>query len=114
MSNSLRQSLVWLSAQTRAHGSDDVTYSRGTNSLTIPAIVGRSSVDIDTTVGTQRVVSVDFLIDEADLTLGDPVAGDTIAFDGTTYEVRELPGLGLWEWSGGEAAAKRRIHTKEL
>ena len=114
MADLLQQSLAWLSTQTRAHMSRTVTYSRGTNTLSIPAIVGRSAVDVDTTIGTQRVVSVDFLIDSADLTLGDPAAGDTIALDGTTYEVRELPGLGLWEWSGGEAAAKRRIHTKEL
>jgi hypothetical protein len=92
--------------------SRNVTYSRGTNSLTIPAIVGRTAVDVDTTVGSQRIVSVDFLIDAADLTFGDPAAGDLIALSGDTYEVRELPGIGLWEQSGGEASGKLRIHTK--
>lgn len=122
MPNLLDNASAWLDRQFRTHASSTVTYRRGGAGVEIVATIGRSVHQDNRGDGgpALRVVSRDYLVDVAELVLGDtliePKAGDRIRetqADGrvAVYEVATMPGEPAWRFS--DSFRRRfRIHTK--
>ena len=96
-----------------------VTYTRGATVLTISrAIEGTTRFGTMGHVGQETVVElVDWLINAAALTIGEPAIGDIISrsIDGTTYAytVEQLEiGLSHWDWSD-TGRTQYRIRTRK-
>lgn len=104
----------------RAALSADVVYIRGSESVRIPATVGRTVFEVEDSHGVLRWESRDFVVSACDLVLGAlpvvPAKGDLIeerSCDGTvrTYEVT-APGREQ-EWKYADTARLLiRVHTK--
>lgn len=72
---------------------ESVTYVRGATSLPITAVPSLTNLPTETIDGQVAVRQThrDFLIDPANLsTLGDPLKGDRITWDGQTWEVAAI------------------------
>ena len=80
MPDLLEQSQEWLTAMNRLHRSRPVTYARGTQRVTVPAVVGKTLFKVESGYGLfERVESRDYLIEAADLTsFGEPQRGDRV------------------------------------
>lgn len=119
----LRDGLAWLSAQLKAGASQQVVYRRGTESVTVNAVVGKSLLKLDDGYGGVRVTWTDrdFVIAAQDLILGGnvtlPQRGDRIeqTIDGVThvFEVAAPGGEPEWRWSDPHQIMLR-IHTVKL
>lgn len=123
----LSTGMAWLGGQLKAFAGREVVYARGSRSVTVTAIVGRTQFDTQDApdfAGVARVESRDFLIDAADLDLGDgpelPRKGDTISETAgdklMVYEVMPFGVIGdsHWEYADGYGRTKLRIHTKHV
>lgn len=111
MANDLRTGLAWLAGQMTAHNASPVVYTSGATVVLVDAVIGKTEYEVQGEYGVLlAATSMDFLIDSEDLGLM-PSAGDTIAFEGVTYEVAAVPGKGVWEPSDGTLL---RIHTKAI
>ena len=99
-----------------------VRYSRGSQSVELPATVGSSDFQVETSVGAiETFESRDYIVRAADLVLADqlitPQRGDTISETqaGVTYTYEVLaPGAEqCWRWSDPYRVSMR-IHTKQV
>jgi hypothetical protein len=123
MSDLLASGLAWHAAQLKSFASRAVTYSRGSQSLSVQATVGRSDYDVASgDAGFQRVVTRDYLIALADLASlaggGEPKRGDriieTIAGVARTFEVA-APGDGVQCFAFSDTDGNVvRVHTKRV
>jgi len=109
----------WLGTQAANAAGVSVTYVRGATELSLTAIVGRT-VFSSINEGGPRVEfgDRDYLIEAADLTLGEPAIGDRIkeTIDGvlTMFEVM-TPNTGEPAYRWSDAAHTRwRIHVKKV
>jgi hypothetical protein len=98
-----------------AVASECITYSRGSESFTTVAVIGRRKPDTED--GQQRAAitarSVDWLIKPSRFEYSEPQGSDEIKLDdGRTFEVKAQPGLPCWEWSDPRHTFLR-IHTIE-
>lgn len=107
----------WLPAQAQRAAGETVTYTRGAESITITAVLGRT-VFAQNQEGAARIIwgDGDFLILAADLTLGTPRVGDRIAVtlggESATFEVQDpATSEPACRWSDVERT-EYRIHTK--
>ena len=102
-------------------GAATVVYTRGGESLSVAATVGRTVFRQDSDMGSVRIETRDYIISAALLILGGgqtvPQRGDRITqtVDGTarTYEVLAPGGEPPWRWSDPHHR-RVRIHTKEI
>lgn len=124
MANLLKEGEVWLAAQLRKHAANVVSYSRGDDSISLSAVVGRTRRDIsDESGAVYRWESRDYLVSASDLRLGgrivEPQEGDRITEQGpgrsvVVHEVRgAFRGSPAWEWSN-PSRTTLRIHTVML
>ena len=123
MADVLKDGLAWLTGKLREYAAQTVTYSRGTDSVDVPATFGKKLLKIDDGMGGIRVewTDMDFLIPAADLVLnGSPVIpqrGDLIhiteAYDTQTFEVLPFGSEPAWRWSDPHQSMLR-IHTKRV
>ena len=112
----------WLNDQRRLFMSRPVVYSRGGNSVTVLASVGRpkSQTESETDV-FESFEAQDFIIRTADLVLGGvlvtPLPGDQInVTQGSqtfVYEIMAEQGEPCWRWSDPYRNAMR-VHTKQV
>ena len=120
MTNRAQRGAVWRAARLKACASDEITYTRGGDSLTgLAATIGTTTRDSVSGGGMLVVVeSNDFIITAADLILSEavtlPASGDRITWDGDTFEV--LPfGESKQHWRYSDAhRVTIRIHTKKV
>lgn len=122
MADLLQQGSDWLEGMRTAHASRLVVYVRGTDSVELPATVGKTVFRLDKGYGViERVEARDYLVLAVDLVLGGavalPKAGDRIretegdkAF---VYEVMAPGGEPCWRWSDPYRRTLR-IHTKHV
>ena len=69
----------WLADQLKANASQLVEYARGDASLTVAAVIGRTVFETASDIGiVEQWEARDYLIQAADLTLGEPQRGDQI------------------------------------
>ncbi len=69
----------WLADQMKANASQSVTYSRGIASNIVQSTIGRTVFEVSSDLGiVERWEARDYLIQAADLTLGEPRRGDQI------------------------------------
>jgi hypothetical protein len=118
----LRKSSEWLEDQRTRHAASTVEYVRGSQSVELPATIGKTTFELDDGYGVLvRHESRDFLVLAADLVLGDaptiPQRGDRIReVQGEMVYVYEVTAPGkepCWRWS--DAYRKTlRIHTKQI
>lgn len=122
MSNLMQDAVDWLGAQLKRAAGVTITYTRGTNSVSITATVSMHEYDvIDTDGVVTAVTSRDYVIHSADLILAAvevlPRAGDRIAetIDGTaeTFEVMPLAGTRAFDPVDPDSVLLK-IHTKKV
>lgn len=116
MGDDVAAGLTWLADQLKSHASRSVTYVRGATSLTLQATVGRSqSWGVGAAGGVVASEVRDYLVAAADLTVGEPRAGDRIvdAVDGATFEVLPTESGRVFEWLGPRHLVLR-VHTKQV
>ncbi len=95
-----------------------VVYSRGTDSISVQAAVGKTAFEVDDGYGLMTTFeSRDYLIASADLLLADeiiePRRGDTISEGGKVYEVM-APGKEDACRPSDQYGVTWRIHTKQV
>lgn len=123
MSDVLQTGRSWLASMQKRHQSQAVTYSRGSQSVTIDATIDRTIVETTDENGTVvRAQIRDYLIDAADLILGGamtlPARGDRVTevATGVTYVYEVLP-LGpqgeIWRYSD-PYRLRLRIHATQV
>ena len=122
MADLLQKGSDWLEGMRTAYASRPVVYVRGTDSVEVPATVGKTVFRLDKGYGAiERVEARDYLVLAVDLVLGGaaalPKAGDRIretegdkAF---VYEVMAPGGEPCWRWSDPYRRTLR-IHTKHV
>lgn len=120
--NLLRKGSAFLETQRQVFMTDDVTYRRGLQSVTVKATVGKSEFEVADESGfTVKAFVHDFLITAADLILGGsaivPKIGDQISMARSgvtvTFEVLTLPNGECWRYSD-PFGKTLRIHTRQV
>ena len=94
-----------------------VTYTRGSDSVDVMAVIGGSDLEIEQRDGSViQFRSIDFLIRISDLELNGelttPARSDLITYAGKVYRVLPEPGLPHYRAATGYASSMYRIHTK--
>ena len=122
MADLLQQASDWLEAKRTQYASRVVTYARGSQSVDIPATIGKTTFEVDDGYGVLvRHESRDFLLLTTDLVLGEqsilPQRGDRIRETQNqqifVYEVSAPGKEPCWRYS--DAFRKTfRIHTTEI
>lgn len=115
MTNLLRSGMDWLATQLKTQASSSVTYSRGTQSLTLAATLGRHrQADLGDQPGAEVDVSLTVMtFDAADLLLGGvlikPERRDVVSFTdhGVAFEFEVMPLDGERCWKESDAFGKR-------
>ena len=117
MADMMKSAAAWVESKRLAALSSSVTYSRGTNSITLDATRARSvfeQVESDGTI--TRLETADWIVGTTDMTLGVPAVDDTIVqTEGTTaytFTVMSPGGEPPWRWSDVLGRTSLRIHTK--
>jgi hypothetical protein len=125
MADMLASGLAYLTDQLTEFAAQDVTYTRGTIVLTVPAVLGKKLLKLYDDIGVARLewTDMDFLIAAADLIVGGlhslPARGDLVTItlaDGTqsVFEVAPYgPSDPPWRWSDPNQTMLR-VHTKQI
>ncbi len=118
MANMLTTGLAWLRSQRRTHMTTTVTYTRGSDSVELPATPAITNQPREDANGFPiRVESAEFIITAADLIVGGvtvlPKIGDTITHAGVVYDVLPEPGLDCWRYCDSDRATIR-VHAKQV
>ncbi len=122
MGDLLRQGSQWLAGVLKQHAASQVTYSRpatdGGDAVELPlaATLGKTDYEKPDEYGMPvGATATDFLISSVDFTgtFGEPQTGDRIVFDGSVFEVLDVPGQGCWRRTDGFGNTMR-IHTKRI
>ena len=118
MADLLNDAVQWLAERLHAHASRQVTYSRGSDSVTLSATIGKTLFEVDRGGGVvEHSESRDFLVRAAELVLsGAPVLpqrGDRITDGGLVYEVM-APGSEPHYRFADPYRTMLRIHTKQV
>ncbi len=123
MPDLLEFGMDWLADRLKAFAARSVVYRRGTEEVTVAAVIGRTLLKLDDGYGGVRMewTDRDFLIRPEDLVLGGnavlPERGDTIreTVETTTFVFEVMaPGKEpAWRWSDPHRRMLR-IHTKQV
>lgn len=119
MVNILSNGVSWLADQVGTNVTNTVTYSRGAQSVSLAAAIGRTNYRIADDYGSRlEHGDRDYLIRVAVLKLGgvatEPAVGDRITeADGSIYEVLPPFGEPAWRYSDPYNFAYR-VHTKKV
>jgi len=119
VSDLLGAGFAWLDQQRERFLTRSVTYSRGSQAVTVPATIGHTVFRLDTGPGvTERIEARDYLIAAAHLAgFGLPRRGDQVIEEAAgqrhTYEVLAPGREPHWRWSDPNRRCYR-IHTKHL
>ena len=112
----LQEGLSWLESQRKNHLAVPVIYRRNSNSVEVPATIGKTVFKVTDDYGRyQHIESRDYLISTADLVLNNtqilPEPGDEIVENGFIYEVMAPNNEPEWRYSDSSRQSLR-IHTK--
>jgi hypothetical protein len=93
----LSNGMAWLNSQLRGEAGCDfvmVTYRRATDSISIRATLGEKLMRVTDGRGQARTerADLDFVIEAAVLTFGEPASGDKIDVNGDRYEAMPMGG----------------------
>lgn len=122
--NMLRDATEWVSQQMLVHCSQEITYSRGSDSVTLDAVIGRTTHAVTDDYGAAVITETkdfivavaDFLFDGSAVT---PERGDTITeVDGSTthtYKVSAPSGEPHYRYSDPDRTMIRihAVHVDE-
>lgn len=114
----LGNAIAWLERQRHTFLTTEVIYSRGDESVTLLATVGKTLFRGEDQYGRLMYThSRDYLLRATDLVFGEsqviPELGDRITDGESTYEVLAPNGEPHWRWSDPHQGTIR-IHTKEI
>lgn len=118
MADMIRDGAAHLADTLKLVASQSVTITRGEQTATVSATVGRSVFESQDTSGiVETWESRDFILITGDLPFGEPQRGDTVVetIDGTacTYEVTAPRGTPLFHYADAFQQSVR-IHTKRV
>jgi hypothetical protein len=118
MTNMLKTGLDYLAQQLKAHASESVVYSRGTNTVTLAAVLGKTVLELQDESGfAVGAATIDFIFCSQDLVLNQqmvtPLAGDRITTGRAVYEVHHIAHEGCWKYSD-PFGKQIRVHVKEV
>lgn len=119
MSNLLRTGMEFLQTTRKAFLADEVTYTRGSDSITsLKATHGKTTYESTNSEGVVvGAVSDDFIVTAEDLVISgntiEPRVGDTITDGDRVFAVMNIAGEGCWRNSDPFGLAIR-IHTKQV
>lgn len=111
--------MSWLADRQTEHNSVSVVYARAGVSVTVDAVLGVTEQVIAGSDGQPQIARTDrdYLIKSALLVLsGSPITptkGDRITYDGSTYEVNQIPGEKCYR-PCDPRGRMLRIHTKKI
>jgi len=96
---------------------ESITYSRGDDEVTVTAVIGRSTYEVDSLDGVfTEIAAVDFLVKASDLVLDSqevqPARGDSITWGTRLFEV--LGGAVPPSHPSDPQGQTVRVHTKEV
>jgi hypothetical protein len=115
MTNVLADAAAWLAGAQKLHLATTIAWSRGSQSATVAARIGRTTWDVESADGrVERMESRDFIVDPADLPVH-PQEGDEVSETyGTTvakYAVMAPSGTPAVHWADAHRTSLR-MHTK--
>mgnify|MGYP000997170060 CR=1 FL=1 len=118
MGDLLLDAMDWIAERLHRHASKQVVYSRGADTVTVDATIGRTVFEVVRGDGiVEHAESRDFLILTNTLILGGsktiPKRGDRIKEDGLTFEVL-APGTEPHFRFSDPYRRLYRIHTKQV
>lgn len=118
MSDLIKDGVDWFRSKLKAKAGVTITYTRGPNSVSVTATVGRTEYEREEASGVVlRFESRDFIVEADDLILNSvtvkPQDGDKIVYNGETYEVLSLDGARPYEPTDNYET-QWRIHTKQI
>ena len=121
MGDLLDKASAFLSTMRDRHMAKQVVYRRGTSTVDLPAMIGKTTFEIANQFGVELIESRDFLIAAFALVIDNnatlPADGDRIEeiIGGVVYiyEVSAPAGLAMWAWSDPYRQTVR-IHTKKI
>lgn len=118
MSDLLRNGAAFLAGQLKAHAGTSVTITRGNQSATVVATIGRSVFEAADANGVVEAwESRDYLLPAADLPFGEPQRFDriteTMGGSQCVYEVASPRGVPLFHYADAFQEIVR-IHTKRI
>jgi hypothetical protein len=111
MADLINQGLAWLKGQRELHMSASIEYRKGASIFLVSATVGKSTFNLNDSVGAQIVIKTRDFIVGADILQIEPEAGDKIESNGEVFEVVCPGGEPCWRWSDAYNRTKR-IHTQ--
>ncbi len=123
MADMLRSGQEWLANQLKSYASRVIVYQRGTNQITLSAVIGRTLLKLEDGYGGVRMewTDRDFLIAPKDLVIAGaqvtPERGDMIReSEGNEVFIHEVMVPGSeppWRWSDPHRQLFR-VHTKQI
>ena len=119
MDDRLQRGVNRLASRLREHAGRLVVYRRGTQSVVLPATVGRTLLKLTDEYGATRVewTDRDYLFRAADLVLGGSLAtpqrGDVVEDGAERYEVAAPQGEAPWRYSDPRGLIYR-VHVKRV
>ena len=121
MPDLIRKGAAWLAERLVAHASQTVTYTRGAQSVQVPAVLGRKLLRIEDEVGSIRFeyTDMDFIIPTAALDFGsgpiEPERGDWLSVmtgeQVDTFQAFPFAGEPVWSFTDPNQSM-RRIRAK--
>lgn len=118
MADKLHDALSWLQEKQHAYQSRSVTYKRGTDEVTLTALVGRTPFRTQYGVGRSQLIwsERDFVFVKADLILDSaaiiPAKGDRITDGDEVYELTSINGEP--HYRDVDDGLQVRCHTKRI
>lgn len=119
MADLLRSSAVWLAGKQKTFTSQSIVYLRGSVSISLLAVKGRTEHRIDNGAGVFTTVTTeDFIVEFDDFSAigsgNEPLPRDQIIWQSQVYDVVP-PDISIpcWQWSD-QYRLRLRIHTKHI
>jgi hypothetical protein len=123
MPNIMETGMAWLASQLKANAASEITYSRGSDDVTLQATYGRKLLKLTDIDGAIRMewTDMDFVFDAADLILDgsqvEPARGDKVTLvvgeDVQIYEVLPFQSEPPWRYTD-PFQTMIRVHTKRV
>lgn len=117
MSDMFSAANSWLEAQRKAHLSRTVTYTSGSVSEEVLAMIVGTQFEVLDDFGREAAEWRDFIVAVADLPVFPPTRGDEISetreSDSHTYKVMAPGGMAEWSYVDSSCLSVR-IHTKRV
>jgi hypothetical protein len=111
----IAKGMGWFEKQRNKYMVRDIVYTRKGVEYEMTATTARTTFEsIGPTGFPEKMIVMDFIIAKNLMTdIFPPKKGDTVSYNGNTYEVMSLPGIPEFEYTDADRRAVR-VHTKQV